>query len=321
VLLERDLLAKTLIYADPWLDYKLHFLLTPIQTREGYMWNEVYLNATYFYDLMFLYTVLLVAATALPFLILKREQIAKLKGVWLVFLLCCFLAIPSSRIVWDNVSLLQEVQFPWRWLAVVCASASVASAGQMDIIIGWFRTRNRPFALILSGFVLALIAFSVSQIIRPAPFIAKDDINSRMQKIETDKGFTFWWTIWTRKEIFNNKERITAENRSVDVDQWAATQKEFRISDGNSQYARVALFYHPDWKATVNNVPAETKPDENGALLVSIPQEAAEVKVSFQEPVQVRIGRWVSLAIWILFLGFWLASKWTPRLPINYGLS
>jgi uncharacterized membrane protein len=88
VFLEKDLLAKTLIYSDPWLDYRLHFLLTPIQSREGYMWNEVYLNATYFYDLMFLYTVMAVVATAVPFLILKRQQIVKLKGVWLVFLLC-----------------------------------------------------------------------------------------------------------------------------------------------------------------------------------------------------------------------------------------
>jgi hypothetical protein len=317
VLLEKDLLAKTLVYPDPWQDYKLHFLLTPIQAFENHMASEVYLNATYFYDLIFLYTVLLVAATAVPFLILKREKVAKSKGVWLVFLLCCFLAVPFSRTVWEEVTLLQEVQFPWRWLAVVSASASVLAGMHIGIIASWFRTSNRPFALVISGFVLALVAFSVSQIIRPSPFIPKGDTAARMEQIEGDKGLTFWWTIWTRKEIFENKEKALAENRVVNIEQWTATEKEFQISEGGSGYARVALFYHPDWKATVNNAPAETKPDENGALLVSIPPEPAEVKISFREPIQIQIGRWASVAAWILFLGLWLASKWNPRLPIN----
>ena len=321
VLLERDLLAKTLIYSDPWLDYRLHFLLTPIQTYQDGMPMDVYSSATYFYDWMFLYTVLMVVATAVPFLILKRKQFVRLKGVWAVFLLCAFLAIPFSRVLWDRVGLLQEVQFPWRWLALISATASVVAASHIGMIAGWFRTTKRPFALIISGFILAMIAFSVGQVIRQAPFVATIDVPGYMEKLEADKGFTFWWTIWMRKPIFEKKDKVIAEGRNIDIEEWAATQKAFRISNGDSQYARVRLFYHPNWKATVNDVPAETSPDENGALLVSLPADEVEVKVFFQEPIQVLIGRWVSLGAWILFLALWIGSKWNLRLPINYRLN
>ena len=311
VIQERDLLAKTTVYPDPWLDYRLHFLLTPIQTFTGELQTNIYENSTFYYDLMFLYTVILALGCTVPFLIwLKRKD--KLIGVWLVFALSVFLAVPFSRFVWDTLPLLQEVQFPWRWLSIVSITASVLLASKLNYLVEWFKSKKRPLALLVVSNILFVAAFSIGQIMRQAPFIPKEGIPAMMEQNAKAEGFTFWWTIWTRKEAFDVKDKVLAENRNVQIEKWTATEKDFQISAGEAQNARIAVFYHPNWKAIVNDVPVETKPDENGAILISLPDQKSSVQLFFCETLAVQVGRWLSITFWLSLLVF--SSKQTLKL-------
>ena len=306
VIQERDLLAKTTIYPDPWLDYHLHFLFTPIQSFVGELQIRIYETATFFYDLMFLYTVILALGCTVPFLIwLKRKD--KLTGVWLVFAVSVFLAVPFSKFVWDGLPLLQEVQFPWRWLSIVSITASVLSASKLNYLIEWFKSKKRPLALLVFGSILFVVAFSIGQIMRQAPFIPKENISRMMDHNAKDKGFTFWWTIWTREEAFDIKDKVLAENRDVQIEKWTATEKDFQILAGEAENARIAVFYHPNWKATINDVPVETKPDENGAVLIPISDQVSTVKLSFQENYFVRVTSWLSGLAWLSIFGFFIS--------------
>src|SRR5215204_4046528 len=161
VLLERDLMAKTSVYADPWLDYRFHFLLTPIQNFEGALLTRVYETSSFYYDLMFLMTVVLTIGCTIPFIIWLKGKEFKMKGVLVIFVLSVFLAIPFSRFFWDFLKPLQEVQFPWRWLAIVSIAASMLSACFVDRLFEWFKTKNRPLALIIAGCVLSFVTYSV----------------------------------------------------------------------------------------------------------------------------------------------------------------
>ncbi len=303
VLQERDLLAKTVIYPDPWLDYRFHFLLTPIQTFTGDLQIRIYETATFFYDLMFLYTIILALGCTVPFFIWSKKK-DNLTGVWVVFAVSVFLTIPFSRFVWDASPLLQEVQFPWRWLSIVSITTAVLSASKLNYLVEWFKDKKRPFALLIASSILFVITFSISQIIRPAPFIPKEAVASMMEKNAKAEGFTFWWTIWTRKEAFDIKDKVLAAGREVQIENWTATEKDFQISAGKAENARIAIFYHPNWKATVNNIPVETKPDENGAILIPISNQVSNVKVFFQETFLVKISQWMSAGTWlsIIFL-------------------
>jgi hypothetical protein len=304
VVQEKDWMAKTQIYPDPWLDYRLHFLLTPIQTFEGDLRETIFNLSLLYYDLMLLCAVVLALFCTIPFLIGRLKTFGFMKGVWLIFALSVFLAVPFSRFVWDHFPLLQEVQFPWRWLAIVSLAASVLSAGFLNRLVEWFKNNKRPFALIICGAILAVVTFSVKQIMLQSPFIERERISSVMQENADKKGFTFWWTIWTKKEAFENKEKVSAGNRNIEIANWTATEKEFQISAGEPTEIRIALFYHPNWQATVNGIQTETKPDENGALLFSIPPENSDVKIIFQETAAVQTGRWLSAAFWLCLIIF-----------------
>lgn len=302
VLLERDLMAKTKIYADPWLDYRFHFLLTPIQSFDGELLTRIYETSSFYYDLMLLVTVVLVVGCTIPFVIRLKGKDFKMPGVWILFGASVFLAIPLSRFVWDAFKPLQEVQFPWRWLAIVSITAPMLAAIYIDHFFEWFKTKNRPFALIIAGCILAFATYSASQVIRQAPYIEKREVASYLDNASTSIGFTFWWTNWTRQEAFDIKEQVVAENRAPQVQKWTATEKEFQISNGNAEKARVAVFYHPNWKATVNNTPATVEPDANGAVLISVPTTASNVKLQFEEPFAVAAGKKLTIAVWICFL-------------------
>ncbi len=305
VILEKDLMARTLIYEDLYYDYRLHFLLTPIQVFEGELRERIFETVTMWYDLMTLCAIVLVLSCAVSFLIWEKKSKFTMKGVWVVFIISVFLTLPFSSFVWDILPPLQDVQFPWRWVAIICITASVISASYLNFLIEWFKNKKRPFALIICGCILAVITLSLSQIVRQAHYIEKDTVSSNMEKTSKDIGFTFWWTIWTKKEAFENKEKVSVEDRKVEISNWTATNREFQISKGAATEARIATFYHPNWKAEVNGISVETKPDENGAILIQLPKERANATIYFDEPFIISISKIVSI---ISFLSFVLFS-------------
>ena len=313
VLLEQNLMAKTKIYEDPWLDYRLHFLLTPIQSFEGALLTRIYETSSFYYDLIFLMTVVLVIGCTIPFMIWLRGREFKMGGVWVLFCLSVFLAVPFSRFLWDILKPLQEVQFPWRWLTIVSITAAMLAASFIRHLFGWFKTKNRPLALMICGCILSFVTYSVSQVIRQAPYIEKAEVASFMDKTSKAIGFTFWWTNWTRKQAFEIKEKVTAaDDRAVEIENWTATDRRFRIEGGTAGEARVAVFYHPNWRASVDGAPVEVKPDENGALLVPVGAQRAAVRLEFVEPFAVRAGQYVSAFSWLV-LALLLGSALSRR--------
>jgi len=317
VMQERDFLAKTLVYPDDWLDYRLHFLVTPLQHFQTGLQSSIYETATFFYDLMFLCAVVLAIAFSIPFLKWASGRFRALKGVIIVFLLSCFLITPASTPVWDHLPVLQEVQFPWRWIAVVSITAPVIASAGLKPLLEWYRTNRRPYALMITGCLLAILTFSISQIIRQAPFIPKAEVESRIENVATEKGFTFWWTLWARKEAFDVNEKILAVDRTAVVQKWDSTYREFLVTPGEPEEVRVAVFYHPNWHAVVNGTAVSTSPGPDGALLIPLSREMSDVRVSFIETRLVQFAQTLSILFWLSMLAFALGylsrAMWNSR--------
>lgn len=297
VLFEKDLMAKAAVYADPWLDYRLNFLLTAIQTYEG-IGLEVYQNGTSFYDLTLFYALLVGLACTIPFFIANRKFDAADKGVWLVLAVALFMTLPFSSFIWSRVGFLQEVQFPWRWLAIVSIAAPVVAASKMGELADWFKSKKRPLALLVCGCVFATLTFSIAQIIRPAPFITKSRIESYMTENAKEIGFTFWWPRTVRKSFADDKSAVSADGRAASVDKLSAVDRTFSIAEGTPTNARIGVFYHPNWRAAVNGRNAAVMPGPDGAVMIPIPSEASTISLSFIEPTPTAAARWISLGGW-----------------------
>ena len=79
--------------------------------------------------------------------------------VALLFVL--FLGTPLSLFLWEHVSLLQKIQFPWRLLGLLSLLGSVIVAISFDKVREIFRSNLRPLGILAVGFILAGVVFTL----------------------------------------------------------------------------------------------------------------------------------------------------------------
>ncbi|HSK71789.1 MAG TPA: hypothetical protein VK892_08855 [Pyrinomonadaceae bacterium] len=304
VLQERFLMAKTSVYEDIYLHYQFNFLLTPFQ-----QYNEatvvVYEVFTLVYDVILLLTLFMLIPVALLAVISRGASKNQLwKSLWITSIFAFFLTTPMSKFIWDNFTILQEVQFPWRWLTIISLFTPMIFATGCPTLAKWFANNKlRPLALILLGTFFIGASFSLSQSIRGAVYYSPNEVNEYVSKVNQTKGFIFWWTTWTRKEFLDQSpEKVSANGREVSIDKWENTIRNFSVEEGEEGNIRIATFYHPNWKATVNNQPVEIRPDQHGAMLILVESQRANIQLEFIETFTVKIAQYFSGFIWSLLL-------------------
>ncbi len=320
VVQERFLVAKTSVYEDIYLHYSLNFLITPLQVydHDSVLAFEAF---TLIYDITLavtMFSIIPIALMAFRFDNWRSRQ--TLSAGSITFTVSAFLTTILSKVVWDNFSLMQEVQFPWRWLAIVSAFAPVLAAAGLPAVHRWLISDRRPYAFILIGFLMIGSAFAISNSIRGAIYKAPAQIDDYVSQINATEGFQFWWPIWARKEVFEIKERVLFANRESSVHAWGSTEKLFNVGAGRAGDARIAVFYHPNWQAKVNGTPVVARPDPNGALLIPLAEAESRVEVAFVENQWVQIAGYISAFCWILVFGWvivWLIRK--SKVPSKSG--
>ncbi|HLM60850.1 MAG TPA: hypothetical protein VK308_08605, partial [Pyrinomonadaceae bacterium] len=197
--------------------------------------------------------------------------------------------------------LLQEVQFPWRFLVVTSIFGSLLAVAGWQRFFEIYHSSKRPIALFLCGSLLILIVYCFAQPVRNAVFMSKEDFTQWRNDNDKSIGLEFWWTIWARYEAVKPSEKVLTNNRQIQIDKWFATEREFDVSAGELTQARVAVFYYPYWQASVNNIPVEVRPTDDGAMLIPIPAERSTVKIWFQEPFYIILAKYISILSWLTF--------------------
>jgi hypothetical protein len=276
-----------------WFDYRYNFLFG--NALEG--------STSWWANIMALATLL----TILPAVVLlknrksaERKNHPALTATLVLTGFSFFMMVPFSRPIWDALAFLQEVQFPWRWLsvtAILCPALTAASLpGLMELAQGRFR----PMALLAAGCLLIPISLTLSQVIRSATYISRPEFAAKVESIASTPGLSDFRPIWTNEQPRPMTAEIEAQERTVDILLWQAEQRRFQISEGNETEARAKTFYYPHWLATADGKRLATRPDADGALLISLPAKAASVELVFQEPSRVAYANAVSIFAWLL---------------------
>lgn len=313
---ERAMMAKTSVYDEIVINYKLNFLLTFLQTFEGKDWEVSFLPA--FYDLILLVTILIILPMAIFGLIKEHHaEKSRWRGLWLTFAFSVFITTILSKPLWDYLPLLFEVQFPWRWLNIVSIFAPVLAAGGFMICLKRYRDeKTRSSSLLIFGLLFVSLTLSLSWAISTGRYIAPAEAETQSQTFIHAEGFRFWWTIWTREEFKNTTEKVSTENRAVAVSNWEVLNRSFTVEAGAPQNVRVALFYHPNWHVFVNNQPVAAGADQTGAITFSVPAESSQVTLNFVETTNVLAARKISIAAIFLALILFFATFKTNKQKI-----
>lgn len=238
-------------------------------------------------------------------LLKKRKSVSKgLKAIFIMTLVTFFMTTDLSRPIWAVALKLQEVQFPWRWLAITSMVGSVLLAESIPIWLQQRKSDLRPRDLVAPlAFVLSL-AFVVFHVVGGSEYLGKHQFDSMLPKIRGAVSFKDWHPVTAYEVTKLNKMSglVEVNGRQVQVTSWKPEQRQFQLSTGAETEARVRTYYYPLWKATSSGKSLVVRPTDDGALSISVPADTTSVDLSFKEPRRVMITRLISLFGWILIL-------------------
>ena len=231
-------------------------------------------------------------------------------GLFSIFIM----TIPSS-FIWDNFSLLQKIQFPWRWQSIASLLGSISFTFGISFLILRFRNLKKFFLYITIFIILVFSIFNVTQNIIVSTPLSREKFSEKLIKMQDEIGCNCWWTTWADNSAFNRSDKINIESRNSESIMWENENREFKIEAGTSSgNVRIATFYHPYWKAKVNENPVKVEADQDGSILIPVPAETSNVKMYFSEPLKNDAAVVLSLLAWAFILGILI---WFYRTPAN----
>jgi hypothetical protein len=222
-------------------------------------------------------------------------------------ILSILMMLPLSWPIWRMIQPMQQVQFPWRWLAVTSAAGAVLAAAGLA---RFQRAHSsRASKLLLSGAVLVSVTFSLSHSVREAQYLSSDEFRHFLRSVPGTASVNYWVPVWASGNPRQMKQPVEATGRSLSIEKWEPESRRFRLSEGTSKDARVRTYYYPHWQASIDGRPLTTRPDADGALLIDLPKNAATVTLVFQEPPLSRYSAAASSIGWLFIFAAALPLK------------
>ncbi len=263
-------------------------------------------------DILLLITAVICLPCVAVFYYWSREKNeGKLLNVAVLLTFAVFISTPLSLGIWENFPVLQKVQFPWRWLAIISMTGTVFIAACFDSLIDLYHTKRRPITLITCGLITVGIIFTFTRLLSAPLQMPRQEFAEQTKYLLNSGSFICWLPVWAKSEALKLRQKVSVEDRSAQVINWQPMEREIIFSAGKPADARIAAFYYPHWKAAVNNQMTELQVADDGTMLVPLPPEQASVKIWFQEPLPVIIASYISLFIWLTLgiAGLFFAGK------------
>lgn len=297
-------------------NYKIHFFPFYLSQPDLYFIKQLWLkDITSILTLLFILPILVWICWKInrTFFSQNRNLIAIVFTATFAF----FMSSSLSLFLWLNLSFLQKLQFPFRWLTVaglLGVFSFVIVISQLQFSDKIAKTSKKYLLLI---FLICLVLFNITQVIIPSEALPRDSFDKRLQELQSDEGLEVTRTVWTKSEAFNQTEKVSAPNRNIKIIVWEAENREFEIEPGAEIKVQIATFYYPYWQAKVNEKVVEVEKADNGTILIPITAENSKVQLIFTEPFFVRAANLISFFSWLMLIiisSFLVISKMRKRI-------
>ena len=285
MLSELRLIAGSDVDGDP-IDYRDNFLLSTFSPENLNVW---------WMNILALMTLMLFAPALL--LVLKKARSAgwSTRPVIALLVLALFMSVPLSRPVWSLLKPMQETQFPWRWLVLASMAGSLLAAAALPFLSSSEKRSNLK-KLVIVGAMTISVAFTLSHVIREAQYFPVHKFEAMVTDVRGSSSINYWFPIWARRNVRKMTTEVEAADREVKVTSWQPEHRKFSVAAGPATEARIRTFYYPHWTATTEAGALPTRPDKDGALLISLPQNATSVELDFREPRKTKFSTISSLS-------------------------
>ena len=273
-----------------WFDYRNNFLFAP--------------SASVMSDFLLPLLALATFTMALPAVVLLFKRRRKVLAPATVAVLGLFMSTVLSKPIWDRLPILQETQFPWRWMTVTSACISLLVALSLSQMYSMWRGRLRALSIAFTGLVLFALSFTIFQLMRGAILYDRVSFNQRVEWLRGSNTNQDFLPVWVKGKPREMDTEVEAANRAVTVLDWSAERKVFSIEPGRATEVRLKTYYYPHWQASANAIPLVTRPADDGALMIKVPSEKTTIEVKFKEPLSSYVAGTVSLVALLMIVSF-----------------
>ena len=204
-----------------------------------------------------------------------------------------FMCLPLSWPLWRVIRPLQDTQVPWRWMASVSMAATIMAAATLPLV---FARLERVKRMLILGAMAVSVAFTFSHSIREAQYFSRARFETMVSEVRGSPSIKYWTPIWAHSNLQKMPTEVEASGREITVTSWQPEQRKFAVAAGTAAEARVRTFYYPHWIAKNESGVLTTRPDSDGALLISLPQNATSIELVFQEPRRTQFSTITSLS-------------------------
>lgn len=275
--------------------------------------NYLQVLGSWLLDITILLTIfLLIPAFIYLFISLKKSTNDSVRKVIIAVtttaMFAFFMLSKPSLLIWNHAWFLQKIQFPWRWLSVLSLLGIIAFSLSIQKLIEINKKLIRWIIYPSLGLVVSMMMFNITQTIIPSEPIPQADFGEINKKLKSEPIFEGWWAVWAKAEAFENREKASIKNRQIEVTKWELLSKEFIVQSGDPTDMRVATFYYPYWRATVNDQVIKVDKNEFGVITIPLQSEVSHVKLYFEEPNQIRTATKISLLSWLFLFAIPIAS-------------
>lgn len=298
---------------DPGVDYRDNFVLSTLSPTHVNIW---WMNILLFFMVAMFWPIIILVTRAARSRTADagvQEPVAgERTTLALLASLTIFMATPLSRPLWNLVRPLQETQFPWRWFAITSLVCPLLLAFSIPFWARLMNTRKRPLVILAGGTIAISLAFSVGHVIREARWLTPAQFEQTLNGIRGSRSVYQWLPVWTGENLPEMNAPAEATDRTINATNWTAEKRTFQVSAGDAREARIKTFFYPLWKATAGGHSLATHPDQNGVLMVSLPREATDVTVEFQEPSRVHYAAELTFISWMFIGGLFFKTRRRP---------
>ncbi len=251
-------------------------------------------------------------------LVKKKFQEGKIiLCVFLFFAFSLFMTTEYAKPVWDIVTPLAYLQFPWRYLLFAAVFSSFLGGG----LIGFFEKKLHPVARIICSSILIVgSVWLMRNYMQPQTHLAvTDEFYTKNKDIEwrissTSYEYMYKDTKTTlsplqttiidieKNELPQASYTLFANETKVQVIKDTSSQKEYLVT-GAGGTLQVNTNYFPGWKVTIDG--KEQKIEKTGKFKVitfHVPEGKHRVLVSFTNTPVRTIGNTITL-LTVLFSG------------------
>lgn len=256
----------------------------------------------------------------LALVLYKKDKISSLIAlIFSLFLgLSLFLTLDYSKFIWNSISLMSFLQYPWRFLLIASFFSSVLGGFFVSIIKIVFDNKkyNKYFEAVLVISVIILSVLLYAKLFAPQKYLDKTS-NDYTNKKELN------WTSSKRSDEYMPKdfikpksEKDTETNKIITDGQInVLNTKEtvngisFEVNSQNNSEVLLRIPYFPSWNLFVDGKKVSYKAGSTG-LTFNLPSGKSLVSVKFMTTNIEMIANIISLCSFAaLFLGIIYARK------------